>query len=64
MPGRIRKQTLSATVYLKHMTDFDAMNKIWDAWVPEGHVPARACVRADMAKEDILVEISVTAAIC
>jgi enamine deaminase RidA (YjgF/YER057c/UK114 family) len=25
------------------------MNAVWDAWVPEGHAPARACVTAKMA---------------
>jgi len=54
---------LSTTIYLKSMDDFAAMNAIWNAWVPKGFAPARACVRASMAREALLVEISVIAAI-
>jgi enamine deaminase RidA (YjgF/YER057c/UK114 family) len=45
------------------MKDFAAMNAVWDAWVPEGHAPARACVEARMARAELLVEISVVAAV-
>jgi enamine deaminase RidA (YjgF/YER057c/UK114 family) len=61
--GSNRKKILSTTIYLKDMKDFSAMNEVWDNWVPEGHAPARACVQAAMAREDLLVEMSVTAAI-
>lgn len=61
--GSSREHILSATIYLKDMsTDFVGMNAVWDAWVPEGHAPARACVQASMAREELLVEISVIAA--
>ena len=60
--GSSREHILSATIYIKTMDDFAAMNAVWDAWVPEGHAPARACVTADMAREELLVEISVVAA--
>jgi len=60
--GSSRKHMLSATVYLKTMDDFTQMNEVWDAWVPEGHAPARACVEAAMARDVLLVEISVVAA--
>ena len=61
--GSSRDKLLTATIYLKDMADFSAMNAVWDAWVPEGHAPARACVEARMASPELLVEISVTAAI-
>ena len=60
--GSSREHMLSATIYIKDMKDFVEMNAVWDAWVPEGHAPARACVEASMAREDLLVEISVVAA--
>ena len=60
--GSDRKNILSATVYLRDMKDFAAMNAVWDAWVPEGHAPARACVEARMARPELLVEVSVIAA--
>ena len=60
--GSDRKHMLSATIYVKTMDDFAAMNAVWDAWVPEGYAPARACVQAPMARDVLLVEISVVAA--
>ncbi|KMT66986.1 RidA family protein [Catenovulum maritimum] len=60
--GSDREHILSATIYIKDMKDFAAMNAVWDAWVPEGYAPARACVQASMAREALLVEISVIAA--
>ncbi len=61
--GSDRKSILSATVYLKNMADFNDMNEVWDAWIPPGHAPARACVEARMARDEILVEISMIAAV-
>lgn len=60
--GSDRKHILSATIYIKDMQYFAEMNAVWDAWIPEGHAPARACVTANMAREELLVEISVIAA--
>ncbi|WP_372882851.1 RidA family protein [Psychromonas sp.] len=61
--GSDRQHILSATIYVKDMAEhFSAMNAVWDAWLPEGHAPARACVQASMAREALLVEISVVAA--
>lgn len=61
--GSDRENILSATVYVRDMKDFAAMNAVWDAWVPEGHAPARACVEARMARPELLVEVSVIAAL-
>jgi enamine deaminase RidA (YjgF/YER057c/UK114 family) len=60
--GSDRKHILSATIYVKDMSYFADMNAVWDAWIPEGYAPARACVAAKMAREALLVEISVVAA--
>tara|TARA_R110002153_G_scaffold3739_4_gene17910 strand:+ start:3649 stop:4104 length:456 start_codon:yes stop_codon:yes gene_type:complete len=60
--GSDKEHMLSATLYIKDMQDFAAMNAVWDDWVPEGHAPARACVQASMARAELLVEISVVAA--
>ena len=59
--GSDKNHILAATIYVKTMDDFAAMNEIWDAWVENGHEPARACVQAEMARPEILVEIVVTA---
>lgn len=60
--GSDKEHILSATIYIKSMEYFAEMNAVWDNWVPEGHAPARACVTADMAREALLVEITVVAA--
>ena len=61
--GSDKEHMLSATIYIKDMKDFAEMNAVWDNWVPAGHAPARACVEASMAREALLVEISVVAAV-
>ena len=60
--GSDRKNILSATIYIKDMQYFAEMNEVWDNWVPEGYAPARACVKASMARDALLVEISVISA--
>jgi len=60
--GSDKSKLLSATVWLTDIRSFDAMNKIWDAWVSPGNTPARACVEAKLARSDLLVEIGVIAA--
>ncbi|TAG04468.1 MAG: RidA family protein [Betaproteobacteria bacterium] len=59
--GATKKGILSATIYIKDMADFAAMNEVWEAWVPEGQTPARATVQAVMANPDYKVEIQITA---
>lgn len=55
---------LSATIFLRDIDNhFALMNEVWNAWVPDGHAPARACVEAHMARSALLVEICVTAAL-
>ncbi len=60
--GSSRQHMLSATIYIKDMQHFAEMNEVWDQWVPGGQAPARACVEAKMARDALLVEISVIAA--
>jgi enamine deaminase RidA (YjgF/YER057c/UK114 family) len=57
--GTDKTRLLQAQIWLKHITDRAAVNEIWSAWLPEGMAPARACVQAEMAEPDILVEIMV-----
>lgn len=61
--GSDKRHILSTTIYVKDMADFAGMNEVWDAWVEDGFEPARACVEAKMARESILVELSVVAAV-
>jgi enamine deaminase RidA (YjgF/YER057c/UK114 family) len=61
--GTDNRHILSATVYVRDMKDFAGLNEVWDAWVPEGHAPARACVEARLARPELLCEVSITAAL-
>ena len=60
--GSSREQLLQVTIWLADMADFAAMNEVWNAWVPSGHAPARACGEARLAREVLKVEMIVTAA--
>ncbi|ATG44382.1 putative endoribonuclease [Phaeobacter piscinae] len=60
--GSDKSRILQCTIWLSDMTDFAAMNAVWDAWVPEGQTPARACGEAKLARPDFLVEMIVVAA--
>jgi len=61
--GSDKTKILSAQIWLSSIAYFGEMNKVWDAWVPEGHAPARACIEARLAAPELLVEIGVIAAI-
>ena len=61
--GSSRAHILQAIVWLADMAEFDEMNAIWDAWIPQGAAPARACGEAKLADADLRVEIIVTAAV-
>ena len=60
--GSDKTRILSATIYLPDIKDFAAMNAVWDAWVPQGHTPARATVEAKLASPAYRIEIQVVAA--
>jgi len=60
--GSDKSRILQAVIWLDSMDDFAEMNVVWDAWVPEGAAPARACGEAKLAKPEFTVEIIITAA--
>ena len=60
--GSDTTRILQCTIWLADMADFAEMNAVWDAWVPEGHAPARACGEAKLATPAYKVELIVTAA--
>mgnify|MGYP000028700662 CR=1 FL=1 len=60
--GSSREQMLQVVIWLADMADFSEMNEVWDAWVRQGHAPARACGEAKLARDTLKVEIIVTAA--
>jgi len=60
--GSSRKKMLRATIWLSDMSHFNGLNEVWNAWVPAGHAPARACGEAKLARTELMVEIIVDAA--
>ena len=60
--GSDNSKILSAQIWLTSMGHFAQMNEVWDAWVPEGHAPGRACIESRLASPDLLVEIGIIAA--
>lgn len=61
--GSDKSKLLQAVIWLDDIRNFDALNEIWDAWMPEGYAPARACGEVRMARAGIGVEITVIAAV-
>ena len=60
--GSSRENRLRVTIWLADMKDFDGLNEVWNAWVPAGHAPARACGEAKLARPELKVEFIVYAA--
>lgn len=60
--GTNKSNLLTAQLWITDMANFGAMNEVWNAWVDPANPPARACVKAELARPEILVEIMVTAA--
>lgn len=60
--GSDNSHILQAIIWLADMADFDEMNAVWDAWVPEGAAPTRACGEARLATPEYLVEVIIVAA--
>lgn len=59
--GVDKKHLLAASIWLSDARYFDEFNRIWDAWVPDGHAPTRACVQSPLMMAGLDVEVVVTA---
>ncbi len=53
-----RSRILSVTIYITDFANLPALNEVWDAWFPEGCAPSRACVKAELADPEYLVEMA------
>ena len=60
--GSDKSKLLAANIWLADVASYDAMNKVWDAWVTPGSPPARATVGSPLAGPQFLVEIAAIAA--
>lgn len=61
--GSGREHLLMVQIYLADLADYAGMNAVYDAWLPAGHAPPRACVQAALADPAWRVEMVVTAAV-
>jgi 2-iminobutanoate/2-iminopropanoate deaminase len=60
--GASMNNVIKAGVYLTDMDEFGAMNEVYEEYMSEPY-PARTAVKAEMASEEIKVEIDVIAAV-
>ena len=60
--GSNKSKILTANIWIVDFADFGGLNEVWNAWIDPDSMPARACVRSELASPDFLVEIMVTAA--
>ena len=61
--GTDKHHLISAQVWVSDMSEFAAMNEVWDAWVSPQRPPVRAAVQAVLAKPEWKVEMMVIAAL-
>ena len=54
---------LSVTIYLPQAQDLASFNQIWEAWLPVGCAPVRACIHAALTNPLMRAEIQAIAAI-
>ncbi|VVD71703.1 RidA family protein [Pandoraea cepalis] len=59
--GIDKTRLVTANIWLSDPKHFDEFNAAWEAWVPSGHAPTRACVQALLMKSGLDVEVAVTA---
>eukprot|EP00571_Detonula_confervacea_P006111 CAMPEP_0172314900 /NCGR_PEP_ID=MMETSP1058-20130122/23475_1 /TAXON_ID=83371 /ORGANISM="Detonula confervacea, Strain CCMP 353" /LENGTH=117 /DNA_ID=CAMNT_0013028853 /DNA_START=142 /DNA_END=495 /DNA_ORIENTATION=- len=61
--GTSKSNILTASIWVKDINrDFKGMNEVWNKWVDPENKPVRFCVEANMAREQLLVEVQVTCA--
>ena len=62
--GSNKSRLVQVLVYLPFAEDLALFNELWDAWIPMGHAPSRACTHPPLAAPGYRVELVITAAIC
>lgn len=62
--GSDKSRLLVAHIWLANIDrDFADMNHVWEEWLDPNGIPARATCETKLARENILIEITVTAAL-
>ncbi|HIT68723.1 MAG TPA: RidA family protein, partial [Candidatus Aphodomonas merdavium] len=60
MYGSSKNHLIFATVYVSDLSQKEAFNAVWDAWLTPGCAPARVCVQCGLP-QGYAVEIALTA---
>ncbi|RYE53000.1 MAG: RidA family protein [Sphingobacteriales bacterium] len=61
--GSDKSRLLSATIYLTNIDNAAIFNLLWEAWLPAGCAPSRACLKVELLDPKMLVEIAFVAAV-
>jgi enamine deaminase RidA (YjgF/YER057c/UK114 family) len=61
--GSDKSCLLSATIYLTNVDNAAVFNSLWEAWLPTGCAPSRACLKVELLDPKMLVEIAFVAAV-
>jgi enamine deaminase RidA (YjgF/YER057c/UK114 family) len=61
--GTDKAHILMCQIFIADLSEFAAMNDVWDDWVAPGDAPPRATVQARLAQPEWKVEMVVTAAL-
>lgn len=59
--GTNKSKLITAQVWLADIRHFAEHNEVWNEWVDQKNPPVRACVRPDLWRPGMLVEIMVSA---
>lgn len=57
MGGTSKSGLLFVAILLADMADYDAVNRVWDAWIDPKAPPSRACFQARLANPAMKVEM-------
>lgn len=62
LAGSDKSRLLMVTIYVTDIAKVAALNAVWDAWLPAGCAPVRACLKVELTHPDMLVEMAFVAA--
>lgn len=60
--GSDKTQLLSVTIYITHAAIVPTLNNLWEAWLPAGCAPSRACIKVELLDPAMAIEIAFVAA--
>lgn len=63
MVGSDKSRILSVTIYITDLKHLAMFNLAWEAWLPSGCAPSRACLKVELVQPELLLEICFVAAV-